>query len=220
MILINFASQNGNKITMATNNLKINSLPPDFDINERVFRARENFRLKGYNCCQSVLLAYTDVLGIDEDTAATVTSGFGGGMGRLREVCGSVSAMSMIAGFIHPAADPLIKTDRTANYALVQEAASEFRQINGSIICKELLGLVPKSTVDKNGIGIPAPSSAGLPAESPEPSDRTPEYYRKRPCEELIGISARIIGEIMLRNIPKADAAETGTGPTADSAKE
>lgn len=185
---------------MASNNLKISSLPENFDIGERVRAAKENFRIKGYNCCQSVLLAYTDVLGIDPDIAATLTSGFGGGMGRLREVCGSVSAMFMIAGFIHPAADPSIKSDRTANYALVQEAASKFREINGSIVCKELLGLVPRSTVGKNGIGIPAPQAAELPAESPEPSDRTPEYYKKRPCEELIGISARIIGEMLLRS--------------------
>ena len=72
--------------------------------------------------------------------------------------------------------------------------------MNGSIVCKELLGLVPRSTVNKAGIGIPATSDASgnpvvLKAESPEPSDRTPEYYRKRPCEELIACSARIIGE-------------------------
>ena len=102
----------------------------------------------------------------------------------MREVCGSVSGMVMLAGLIAPAADPSIKVDRTRNYALVQEVANEFKAINGSIICRELLGLVPA--------GAP---SAPVPAESPEPSDRTPEYYRKRPCEELVGISARIIGE-------------------------
>lgn len=190
---------------MALNRLKIKSLPPDFNVEERVVRAKENFRVHGYNCCQSVLLAYSDVLGLDEDTAATLTSGLGGGMGRLREVCGSVTAMFLITGYIHPAADPTIKTDRTANYSLVQEAASKFRELNGSIVCKELLGLVPKSTVGKNGIGMPSPQSAELPAESPEPSDRTPEYYKKRPCEELIGISAGIIGNMIV------EAVRTGT---------
>jgi len=190
---------------MASNRLKIKSLPPDFNVEERVVRAKENFRVHGYNCCQSVLLAYSDVLGLDEDTAATLTSGLGGGMGRLREVCGSVTAMFLITGYIHPAADPTIKTDRTANYSLVQEAASKFRELNGSIVCKELLGLVPKSTVGKNGIGMPSPQSAELPAESPEPSDRTPEYYKKRPCEELIGISAGIIGNMIV------EAVRTGT---------
>lgn len=190
---------------MASNRLKIKSLPPDFNVEERVVRAKENFRVHGYNCCQSVLLAYSDVLGLDEDTAATLTSGLGGGMGRLREVCGSVTAMFLITGYIHPAADPSIKTDRTANYSLVQEAASKFRELNGSIVCKELLGLVPKSAVGKNGIGMPSPQSAELPAESPEPSDRTPEYYKKRPCEELIGISAGIIGNMIV------EAVRTGT---------
>lgn len=184
-------------MTMDPNRFKIKSLPDDFDVEERAARARENFRTKGYNCCQAVLLAYSDIIGMGEDMAATISSGLGGGMGRLREVCGSVSAMFIITGFIHPAADPSVKSDRTANYALVQEAAAQFRAVNGSIVCKELLGLVPKSTVGKNGIGIPAATAAELPAESPEPSDRTPEYYRKRPCEELIGISARIIGEMI-----------------------
>jgi hypothetical protein len=91
--------------------------------------------------------------------------------------------MVMLAGLIAPANDPSIKVDRTRNYALVQEAAGEFRRQNGSIICKELLGLTPISST---------------PQESPEPSDRTPEYYKKRPCEELVGISARIIGEKIL----------------------
>ena len=190
---------------MASNRLKIKSLPPDFNVEERVVRAKENFRVHGYNCCQSVLLAYSDVLGLDEDTAATLTSGLGGGMGRLREVCGSVTAMFLITGYIHPAADPSIKTDRTANYSLVQEAASKFRELNGSIVCKELLGLVPKSAVGKNGIGMASPRSVELPAESPEPSDRTPEYYKKRPCEELIGISAGIIGNMIV------EAVRTGT---------
>ena len=188
-------------INMASNNLKIKSLPDDFDIEDRVVAAKENFRVRGFNCCQSVLLAYNDILGLDEDTAATLASGLGGGMGRLREVCGSVTAMFMITGYIHPAADPSVKSDRTANYALVQEAAAKFRELNGSIVCKELLGLVPKSTVGKNGIGMPSGQTQELPAESPEPSDRTPEYYRKRPCEELIGISARIIGNMILENI-------------------
>ena len=186
---------------MTSNRLKIKSLPADFNVEERVALARENFRSRGYNCCQAVLLAYSDVLGLDEDTVATIASGLGGGMGRLREVCGSVTAMFMITGFIHPAADPTIKSDRTANYALVQEAAAKFREINGSIICKELLGIVPKSPVGKNGIALPAYQPSALPAESPEPSDRTPEYYQKRPCEELIGISARIMGNMILENL-------------------
>lgn len=155
----------------------------NFDIEERVAKAKRLFREEGYNCCQAVVLAYNDLFGIEDSVAAAMSSGFGGGMGRMREVCGSVSGMVMLAGLIAPANDPSIKVDRTRNYALVQEAAGEFRRQNGSIVCKELLGLAPLSST---------------PQESPEPSDRTPEYYKKRPCEELVGISARIIGEKIL----------------------
>lgn len=163
-----------------------------FDIEERVEKARRLFKEGGYNCCQAVVLAYNDLFGMDDNTAAALSSGFGGGMGRMREVCGSVSGMVMLAGLLKPACDPMDKAARTGNYALVQEVAGEFKAMNGSIICKELLGLTgsPVSTGD-NIHGIP---------ESPTPSDRTPEYYKKRPCEELVGISARIIGEKILRH--------------------
>ena len=158
-----------------------------FDIEERVEKAKKLFKEDGFNCCQAVVLAYNDLFGIDDTLAASLSSGFGGGMGRMREVCGSVSGMVMLCGLASPAADPSSKAGRTNNYALVQEVAGEFKNINGSIICKELLGLVPMGT------------SGPVPAESPEPSDRTPEYYKKRPCEELVGISARIIGEKLLK---------------------
>jgi C_GCAxxG_C_C family probable redox protein len=154
-----------------------------FDIEERVEKAKRLFKEEGYNCCQAVVLAYNDLFGLDDILAASLSSGFGGGMGRMREVCGSVSGMVFLSGLISPAADPSIKSGRTANYALVQEMAGRFKEINGSIVCKELLGLVPMG------------SSEAAPKESPEPSDRTPEYYQKRPCEELVGISARIVGE-------------------------
>lgn len=162
------------------------------DIEERVAKARRLFKEEGYNCCQAVVLAYNDLLGVDDDTAAAMTSGFGGGMGRMREVCGSVSGMVMLAGLIAPACNPSVKTDRTRNYALVQEVAGEFKAINGSIVCRELLGLVP--------MGGSTELHTARPLESPEPSDRTEEYYKKRPCEELVGISARIIGEKILRS--------------------
>ena len=160
----------------------------EFDLEERVAKAKRLFKEDGYNCCQAVVLAYNDLFDIDDRTAAALASGFGGGMGRMRDVCGSVSGMVMLAGLISPADDPSAKDGRTRNYALVQDVAGEFKAINGSIVCKELLGLVPMG------------SSSPVPAESPEPSDRTPEYYKKRPCEELVGISARIIGTKLLDN--------------------
>ena len=159
----------------------------EFNIEERVEKARRLFKEGGYNCCQAVVLAYNDVFGIDDTMAAALSSGFGGGMGRMREVCGSVSGMVLLAGLLKPACDPSDKAARTGNYALVQEVAGEFKEMNGSIICKELLGLTGGPVAEGKGIhGIP---------ESPTPSDRTPEYYKKRPCEELVGISARIIGK-------------------------
>ena len=103
-------------------------------------------------------------------------------MGRMREVCGSVSGMVLLTGLLRPASDPSDRAGRTGNYALVQEVAKEFKEINGSIICRELLGM--------NGI-----SGLSSSQDSPVPAERTPEYYKKRPCEELVGISARIIGE-------------------------
>ena len=161
----------------------------NFNIEERVEKARRLFKEGGYNCCQAVVLAYNDIFGLEDELTASLSSGFGGGMGRMREVCGAVSGMVMLAGMIRPASDPTVKDWRTANYALVQDMAGEFKKINGSIVCKELLGLVPMG------------SCSPAPKESPEPSDRTPEYYKKRPCEEMVGIAARIVGERILHSL-------------------
>lgn len=146
-------------------------------LEQRVEKARSLFN-SGYNCAQSVLLAYNDIVGMDDDAAAVIASSFGGGMGRLREVCGTVSGMSMLASLISPAADPTDKAARTANYALVQNFAGQFRAENGSIVCRELLGL-------------------GRTAESPQPSERTPEYYKRRPCAEYVASAARIVGQYL-----------------------
>lgn len=129
----------------------------------------------GYNCAQSVFMAYSDIFGIDTQLAATLASSFGGGMGRLREVCGTCSGMFMIASLAIPAADPTDKQAKAANYALVQDLAAEFRAENGSIICRELLGL-------------------DRPKDNPTPSERTNEYYNKRPCGELVRLAAEIVG--------------------------
>ena len=142
-------------------------------------QAATNYFLQGFNCCQSVLLAFSNILNADPETLKTIASGFGGGMGRLREVCGAFSGMVMMAGFISPAADPSIKEARTQNYALVQHFAERFKELNGgSIVCRELLGLAQNAA-----------------KESPEPSDRTAEYYKKRPCPVIIGNAAKIVAE-------------------------
>ena len=157
-------------------------LPNSFDPAERGARARDYF-LQGFNCCQAVLLAFADVLEANgqasEELLKTIGSGFGGGFARLREVCGSFSACTMIAGFLSPAG-PSDMAARTANYALVQELAKEFRARNGgSIICGKLLGLKDKQP------------------EGPAPSERTADYYKKRPCPEIIRNAATIVAEKM-----------------------
>ncbi len=145
------------------------------DIEQRVATARGLF-LAGYNCAQSVFMTYRDVAGFDERTAATVSAPFGGGMGRLREVCGAVSGMTMTAGFLVPNHMPDDTETKKRNYAAVQELAEAFRAENGSIVCRELLGLTQRK-------------------DPPAPSERTAEYYRKRPCVEYVAAAARIIGE-------------------------
>lgn len=145
------------------------------DIEARVAQARALFT-GGYNCSQSVFLAYADLFDIDPTLAATLSAPLGGGMGRLREVCGACSGMFLVAGCLEPAADPTDKTAKARNYALVQELAEAFRQENGSIICRELLGLAPRQQ------------------DAPTPSERTAEYYKKRPCADLVALAARIVG--------------------------
>ena len=152
------------------------------DINpaERQQKAELLF-MEGYNCCQAVLLAFEDVLGADRGALLRAASGFGGGMARMREVCGTVTAMAMIAGFLSPAENPSDMQQRRDNYALVQLFASRFKEEKGSIICREILGLRK-----------PEP---GAPMESPMPSARTPEYYKTRPCAATVGLAAKIVAD-------------------------
>lgn len=165
----------------------IKNIPSDFSPEERKERAMSLFR-QGYNCCQSVILAFSDLLSDDitEEQLAVLGSGFGGGMARMREVCGSFSGAVMMAGFISPASDPSVKESRRDNYALVQKFAEEFRRLNGgSIVCRELLGLAQAAK------------------EGPTPSERTPEFYRKRPCAQIIGDAAFIVAERILSDSDK-----------------
>lgn len=136
-------------------------------------KAKEYF-LSGYNCAQSVFMAFCEETGLDEETAAKLASSFGGGMGRLREVCGAVSGMFMAAGLIKGYSDPGDQEGKTAQYELVQSLAKEFEAKNGSIICRELLGLEQKK-------------------DAPTPSERTEEYYQRRPCAELVADAAELL---------------------------
>lgn len=145
------------------------------NIEERVALARELFT-SGYNCAQAVFIAYCDLADMDKHTAAKIAAPFGGGMGRLREVCGAVSGMTMCAGQIAPNSEPNDSANKKLCYAIVQELAEKFRTENGAIVCRELLGLTQQK-------------------DNPTPSERTSEYYQKRPCVEYVASAARIIGE-------------------------
>ena len=242
------------------------------DIEARVRRAEELFH-EGYNCSQSVVLAFADLTGVDEALLEKISIGLGGGVGRLREVCGAVSGMAMVAGFICDrcgcgdgsapggsagVADSdgsggavsagSLRTDAGARraeqkklaYSLVQELAGKFREENGSIVCHDLLnlrvnaakaardgkasgvdGAAGASGVDRvagtdggvvssAGIGVPdavgtdggtmSGGLAGPSAYSPVPQERNDAYYKARPCQKLVGCSARIIAEYIAKN--------------------
>ncbi len=131
---------------------------------------------EGYNCSQAVLLAFEDRTGLSRETAAALSSSFGGGMGRLREVCGAVSGMFMVLGLLYGYEDPKASAEKKAHYERIQLLAAKFRDENGSIICRELLGLA-------KGPDVPTPEA------------RTKEYYKKRPCGELVACAAAITEE-------------------------
>lgn len=141
---------------------------------------------QGYNCSQSVVLAYADVLGLDWEQAAKMSASFGGGLGRLRHVCGTVSGMSMVAGMLTGASNPKDTEQKRENYEVVQKLAKEFEARNGSIICRELLGL----DTAKPPVGEKYRDGA-----APEP--RTAEYYKKRPCVKLVGEACDILESIL-----------------------
>lgn len=149
----------------------------DFDIEERVNQAVANFNA-GYNCSQSVFLAYSDVFELDLDIARKMSVSFGGGMGRMREVCGTVSAMAMLAGFKYPVLDANDQVARAKNYQIVQKMAELFKEKHETIICRSLLGSLNTGT-------------------TPIPEVRTKEYYTKRPCGRFVVDATRIAGRML-----------------------
>lgn len=136
-------------------------------------KAKQLF-LEGYNCSQSVFLAFLDEMNMDKETAAKIASSFGGGMGRLREVCGCVSGMFMVAGVLYGYDSPKDIESKTKHYERIQELAKQFEEKNHSIVCRQLLGLNQKK-------------------DNPKPSERTSEYYKKRPCQDLVADAAEIM---------------------------
>ena len=132
----------------------------------------------GYNCAQSVFAAYADLLGMDTETALKMSSAMGGGIGRMREVCGTVSAMAMLAGLKEGNADAEDEAAKEHIYALVRRMSALFKEQQGTIICRELLGI------------------EGM-EESAKPSVRTPEFYASRPCGRIIACAAEIIEDVL-----------------------
>ena len=144
--------------------------------------AMKNFR-SGYNCSQSIVKAFADLLPADEQMLLKMASSFGGGMGRLREVCGSVSGMFMVAGLLYGYDGPETGQVKADHYARIQELAHRFEEKHGSIVCRELLNL-------------------GIRHDSPVPEARTKEYYKKRPCAEIIGDAAEILEQYIKEQLP------------------
>lgn len=133
----------------------------------------KSYFIKGYNCAQSVVLAFCDDYNIDKNTALLLSEGLGGGVGRLREVCGAVSGMAIVLSMKYGSSD-INQEKKKDLYSHIQSAAADFREANSSIVCKELLQL--------NSIGG-------------SPQERTDSYYKKRPCAELVKLAAEIVEE-------------------------
>lgn len=143
-------------------------------------RAYELFK-EGYNCSQAVFGAFAEELGVDFDTAVKLASGFGGGIGRMREVCGTFTGLTMAASMIYGYNDPKDTETKAELYEKIRAMADKFREENGSIICRELLGL---QQAEKSAV----------------PEARTSEYYKKRPCAELCRYAAELLEQFIKDN--------------------
>ncbi len=146
---------------------------------EHDIQAAELF-CSGYNCAQAVTVAFSDVTGLSPQLSAQLTSGFGGGIGRLREVCGAVSGMVAVASLLYGYSIP-DPQQQAATYALIQTLAGQFKDRAGSIVCRELLD---------------------NPATDPAPSPRTAEYYAKRPCARMVMLAASILDSYISEHPP------------------
>ncbi len=163
---------------------------------ERGTRARDNF-LRGCNCAQAVLLAFPDITGLPDDTAMRLASSFGGGMGRMREVCGTVSASLMVLGLAtgYDAAAPTEAADKAAHYARVQEFARRFREVQSSIVCREILA--EHAARLKAAKAADAEQLAAMQSSASTPTARTEAYYRARPCAAVAELAARLLDDYL-----------------------
>ena len=149
-------------------------------LEERVARAVENF-MAGYGCCQSVVAAFADLYGLDDILAKKIAAGFGGGVGRLRMMCGAVSGIVMLVGLHCGQTEGSDREGKSACYKVVQELLEQSRQQNGSLICAEILGLKGYEKASCSYIASP----------------RTAEYYKSRPCAAKVESAARIFADFL-----------------------
>jgi C_GCAxxG_C_C family probable redox protein len=145
---------------------------------ERIERAALLFK-SGYNCSQSVTVAFADLYGFTEEQAMRLSAGFGGGIGRMRETCGAACGMFILAGMDCGSTEASDRKAKSLNYAVVQQLATKFKEQTGSLICAELLGL-------KKGTSL-----------SFEASERTPQYYSKSPCPKMVETAAKIFADYL-----------------------
>ena len=151
-------------------------------LDERVARAVENF-MAGYGCCQSVVAAFADLYGLDDTLAKKIAAGFGGGVGRLRMMCGAVSGIVMLVGLHCGQTEGSDREGKSACYKVVQELLEQSRQQNGSLICAEILGLKGYEKASCSYIASP----------------RTAEYYKSRPCAAKVESAARIFADFLIK---------------------
>lgn len=154
-------------------------LTPEFEA--RVQRAVDNF-MQGYGCCQSVVAAFADLYNLDDTMAKRIAAGFGGGVGRMRMMCGAVSGIVILAGLDRGQIDGADRKGKSMCYKVVQELLDEFKVQNGSVVCAELLGLKGHEKVQSSYVASP----------------RTAEYYKTRPCAAKVESAARIFAEYLM----------------------
>ena len=152
----------------------------ELEIEERVNRAVDNF-MAGYGCCQSVVAAFSDLYGLDETLAKKVGAGFGGGVGRMRMMCGAVSGLVMLVGLDCGQTEGSDREGKSACYKVVQDLLEKSRQENGSIICAEILGINGHDKAHSSYVASP----------------RTAEYYKTRPCAAKVESAARIFANYL-----------------------
>ena len=150
------------------------------DLEDRIQKSVELF-MQGYGCCQSVVCAFSDLYGLDEEMAFRIAAGFGGGVGRMRMMCGTVSALVILAGLEKGQTRGEDREGKMACYQLVRQLLETFKQRNGSIICAELLQMQ----------GVKAETNTA------QPDERNAEYYRIRPCARKVESAARVFAEYL-----------------------